>query len=471
MSILSISTLSSLAPQQLSAILQLQQIGQTMARENQQLATQQLINSAADNPSGLVLVSNLQNELSTLNATSTGLTQATSLVNTAAGAAGQIAGQLSQAQTLALAVAGGTLSSSQVAADQSQLDQILTTINSLAGTSFNGTRLLDGSSSYQAVGVNSSQFANVQVLDKQTPSDVAVSVNVTQQATQATNGYSGGTLAGAATVNVSGPLGTAAVTLSAGSDTTAIAAAFNSVSYLTGVNATRVDANNVSFNSAAYGSAAKMSFSTTSGTFNTTTSGTTSGTDAQAVINGQNVTAAGTAFTVNTDQTTLQITVNPGANGQLQSFTATGSGLQFVLGESPSSTVSLGMPALNTAALGGIYGTLDSISSSGANSLISGNAAQALNIINNAAAQVSAAQASLGGFVKYTLGSASANVSQAQQNVTDALNAVDGVDVSATTSALANNQLLQQATVLSLQMFDQQRQNLLSLLSGLATKA
>lgn len=470
MSIISIGSFASLDPQQVSALFQLQQIGQAIAQENQQLASQKKINSAADNPSGSVAVSNLQNELNTLAATSGDLTQATSLVDTAANTAGQIVSQLTQAQTLASAVASGTLSSAQVGADQTQLDQIVNTITSLAGTSFNGTRLLDGSSSYQTVGVNSSQIANVQVLDRQTTSNVAVNVNVTSQATQATNSYSGGTLAAAATVNVTGPSGTAAVSLASGSSTSAIAAAFNSASYLTGVNATAIDANNVSFNSFNYGSAAKISFSTTTGTFNPTTVGTTAGTDAQATINGQALTGNGTTFTTNTNQTTLQVTVSPTASGPLQAFTVTGSGLHFVLGESPGSTVQLGLPALNPASLTGIFGSLTSVASSGSNSLIGGKATQALNIINTALTQATTAQASLGSFEKYTLGSASANVAQTQLNVTSALNAIDGVDVAATTSALANNQLLQQATIDSLQIFNQQRQNLLSLLTGLASK-
>ena len=141
-----------------------------------------------------------------------------------------------------------------------------------------------------------------------------------------------------------------------------------------------------------------------------------------------------------------------------------------MLGENPASSTRLGLPALNTAALGGIYGTLSSISSGGSNSLISGNAPAALNIINYARAQASAAQASLGGFERFTLVPSSANVAILQENVTSALDAVDGIDVATLTAKLANRQLLQQATLLSLEMFSQQRQSLLRLLTGLTSK-
>ena len=297
-----------------------------------------------------------------------------------------------------------------------------------------------------------------------------MSVDVTRQATQATNSFTGGTLGAAATVNVTGPSGTAAVLLFSGATTDDVAAAFNSVSFLTGVAATKVDANTVNFNSSAFGSAAKITFSTVWGSFNTTTPGTTSGTDAQAMINGQAFTGSGSTFTVNSNQSTLEIAVNPTASGTLQPFTISGSGLTFVLGENPASSTRLGLPVLNTAALGGIYGTLNSISSGGSNSLISGNATAALNIINYAHAQASAAQASLGGFEKFTLVPSSANVAILQENVTSALDAVDGIDVATLTAKLANRQLLQQATLLSLEMFSQQRQSLLRLLTGLTSK-
>jgi len=470
MSLNSVTPLWYLAPQQMAAIFQLQQLSQAVANDTLQLATQKRINSAADDPAGFVLASSLQLEQSSLTSTLNDLAQSTSLVGAAASTAGQIVSQLDQAQTLALAVAGGALSPAQVAADQVQLDQILTSIDSLAATSFNGTRLLDGSSGFQTLGVNASQIPSVQVLNKQNSNNVAVNVNVTSQATQAANSYSGGTLGAAATLNVTGPSGSAVVTLSSGATTDAIATAFNSVSYLTGVTAAKVDGTTVNFNTINYGSAAKFSITATSGAFNTTTSGTVAGTDAQANINGQVVTGSGSVFTVTTNQTTLQISVNPTASGALQPFTVSGNGLQFVIGENPANSIRLGLPALNTAALGGISGSLASISSSGPNNLVSGNATTALNIINSAINQASLSQASLGSFQKYTLGAATDVSNSVQLDVASALNSVQGIDAATVSSKLANDQLLQQTTAMALQLFNAQRQNLVSILLGLSSK-
>lgn len=465
-----ISSIGLLDPQQLTAITRLSQIGKAIAENNKRISTLRRINSASDDPAGLVSMTRLEGELSALSASSTGLTRANSLIDTAADAAGKIVDQLTEARTLALAVAGGTLSSSEIAGKQIEFDSILRTIDNLSQSEFNGRRLLDGSSSFSAHGVDASKIKDLQILDKQTADDVAVSVQVTAAATKASNSYTGGTLAGAANVTISGPQGTATVSLGAGATTDDIANAFNAASYLTGVTATKINASQVNFSTVAYGSAAEISFETTSGTFNLTTSGTVAGTDATATINGQTVTGDGATFTVNTEQTALRIAVDPSLGTTSTSFTVSGEGLQFVLGPNVSSAARIGMPELNTASLNSVFGTLHSTASGGANSLISGNAANAIRIIDDALLTATVAESRLGSFSKYTLGSAKTIVDKTTENVSAALNAVAGVNVALETSLLANNQLLQQATAQSLLMFNEQRQNLLSLLTNFAAK-
>jgi flagellin len=466
-----LSSISLLDPQQVAAITRLQQIGRAIAQNNERLTTLRRINSASDDPAGLVSASRLESELGVLDATSRDLARATSLIETASTAAGGIVTQLSQARTIALAVAGGTLSAAQVAGKQTEFDAIIRAIDSLAATEFNGRRLLDGSSSFRTVGVDSTKIDDVEVLDKQTAADVAVSINVATQATQAANSYTGGTLGAAATVNVNGPQGTAAVSLANGATTQDITDAFNAVSYLTGVSATRIDASQVDFKTVAYGTSARLSFDTTAGTFNLTTSGTTAGTDAIATINGQTVTGDGSRFTVNTNQTSLVVAVAPTVSGAVSPFPVSGKGLQFVLGENVASAARVGLPELTSARLNSVYGTLRSVMSGGANSLTSGKAAEAIRIIDDALTQATVAQAALGSFQKYTLAPAATVASKTREHVSKAFNAIAGTDVALETTLLANNQLLQQATVQSLAMFTQQRQTVLSLLTSLASKA
>lgn len=465
-----IGPLGTLAPEQISAVNRLTAIGKAIAQNNVRIATLKRINTAADDPSGLVTALRLQGEIETLDAVSNNLSAATALVESASSTATEIADQLSQARAIALEVAGGSLSSEEIAGKQVELDAILRGIDTLAGTEYNGRRLLDGSSSFVVTGVDNDDITNVEVLDKQTASDVAVSITVTSTATRATNSYTDGALSGDATLILNGPSGTATISLEDGATTQEITDAFNAVSYLTGITATRVNASEVDFATVDYGSAAEMTITTTDGDFETTSSGTTTGTDAVAEINGQTVTGDGSRFTVSTSEISLSLALDPAVSGEVEAFTVSGSGLEFVISSSTANSVRLGMPKLNTANLGGIYGTLTSVMSGGANSLTSGNAAAGLRILDEAARQASIAASRLGSFEQYTLGSATTLTAKLKESVTQALTDRAGTNVALETSLLTNNQLLQQATFQSLQLFGERNYDVLALLQSASAR-
>jgi flagellin-like hook-associated protein FlgL len=459
-----LSSVSMLDPQQMSAILRYREIGADIAKNNQRITTLKRINSASDDPSGLISASALRSQLNGLDTLVNGVKKASDLLDTANNAAGEIVTQLQAARAIALEVAGGSLTSSEIAGKQVALDNILKGIDTLAATQFNGTRLLDGSSSYRATGVNSAQFANVQVLDKQTTSDVTVATTITTQATKAANTYAGGALGAAATVTINGTKGQSTIALANGSDTTAITNAFNAVTHLTGVVATRVDASNVTFASTTYGSAAKFSIQADTGTFTTGTAGTVSGTDAVATINGQTVTASGTTFAVTTNNTTLSIAVSPTANGALSSFTVTGKGLEYVLDTDATSKARVGLPDLNVGNLNGASGQLMSVLSGGSNSLTAGKAVEAIQILDEAISTALIGQGIVGSFQAYTLESTERVANKTKEFVGKSLNTVEGADVAVESALMANNQLLQQAALQSIQMFARQSSDVLSLL-------
>lgn len=463
-----INNVNRLDPQQLGAVIRLQQVNDALALNNLRISTQRRINSAKDDPAGLVAVANLQAEIDSLNVTTQSLSRASSLLNSADTTAGQIVSNLMQARSLVLAAADGSLSAAEKAGKQAELDTVLRAVSTLAGTEFNGQRLLDGSSGYQVTGVNASQIKSVTVLDRQNSNNVTVNVNVTTAATKATNSYISGALGSDTTLTITGMNGTASISLSSGASTSDIASAFNSVSQLTGVTATRIDGNQVDFASTEYGTSAKIAIAATSGSFATTTTGTTSGTNAIAVINGETVTGDGTTFTVNTLQSLISFSVAPSASGTLSSFTVSGEGLEFLIGEKASATASIGLPNLNAGALNSIFGTLTSVMSGGANDLNSGNLANTLEIVDAALATATAAQSRIGAFQKYTITSAANVAAKTKENVASTLADRDGFDLAEETSMLANNQLLQAASIQSLQIFRQSSLSILSLLSSAA---
>jgi flagellin len=458
---LSISSL--LDPSQVAAISRYRELGSEIAKNNQRISTLRRITSAADDPSGLVSANILKSQMDGLETLVSSLRRDSSLLDSAASTATEIVAQLQAARSLAVEVAGGSLSASEVAGKQAALDGILRGVDTLAGTQFNGKRLLDGSAGFRTTSVNSTQFANIQVLDRQTTSDVAFAVNVTSAATRATNSYTGGTLGGAATVTLNGPSGQTTIALDSGADTTAITNAFNAATHLTGVQAVRVDATTINFNTVDYGSDATLEFEVNSGTFTLATAGATTGTDAIATINGQSVTGQGTTFVASSQSTTVAITTAAAATGALTSFTVTGAGTEFILNDTGTSKARLGLPDLNVANLNGVNGSLSSVQSGGSNNL-SVDAANAVKILDDAISQATIGASLVGAFQKYTLGSTETVANKNREFVGRAYNDIAGTDVAVESALLANNQLLQQATLQSLQIFARQNEDVLDLL-------
>ncbi|GAB4155275.1 MAG: hypothetical protein Tsb009_32050 [Planctomycetaceae bacterium] len=458
------SRIASLGADQIRVLNRLSQIGKALSENTTRLSTLKRINSAKDDPAGLVKATVLERELSAAEATSQSLTRASALLSTADKTAGEIVTQLQSARTLILASIGSTVTSDEIAGNQIQVDTILRKVDSLAQTEFAGQQLLNGASGFRTSGVNSSEITDVDILDKATADDVTVSITINTQATQATNDYQGGTLTEDITLVVTGQDGSTTITLKNGDDTQKITDAFNAATYATGVKATRVDANRVDFTSVDYGTAATINIEATQGTFTLSTSGTVKGTDAVATINGQSVTGDGSVFSFNSSQISLVAEVDPTANGALTSFTATGEGLVFTTGLSPSSTARIGLPSLTTASLGGVTGKLHTILSGGTNTLTGGKAAEALKIVDDAIADATRAQAIVGGFQKFTIDSSSRVVDSTITNISSALSDIRDTDVALESAMLSKNQLLQQSAFQALSITSLNNRDVLSLL-------
>jgi|GEM_PF-1662616 len=459
-----IGGIGSLGGDQLRAIRRLRDLSKAINQNTQRLSTLKRINSAKDDPSGLIKATLLEQEISAAEASSRSITRASAILNTADSTAGEIVSQLQSARTLILAAADSTATSSTIAANQIQVDTILRNVDNLAQGEFNGRQLLSGASSFSTSSVDNTKITDVDVLDKQSADDVVVSVNVTSQATQATNSYTGGTLASSTTIIIEGRDGTETVTIASGSDTQAITDAINAKKATTGVIATKIDASQVDFKSADFGSKAKIKITATAGTFNTTTSGTVTGTDAIATINAQSVTGDGSTFNFNSSQVALVIEVDPTVSGSINSFTVQGEGLSFVIGSSPGSTARVGLPNLTTSSLGGVTGKLSSLISGGANTITGGKQAEALQIIDDAINDATVGRAVVGGFQKFTLDSSSRVLNKTIENSKSALSSIQDADVALESALLTRNQLLQSTTLEALAVSNLQGQGILNLI-------
>ena len=186
------------------------------------LSTGLKINTGEDDPSGLIAANDLKDQQAGITTAISNAQQADNVIGTAAGGLTEVSSLLNQLQSLVSQTANsGGLSSSQVSANQQQVDSILSTINRVAGsTQFAGKQLLNGNYAYTTSGTGTSAFSAIQVnaatlADNKT---TAVVVQVTNSATtgQLVNTQTTTALASATSLQVSGALGTTQLSFASG---------------------------------------------------------------------------------------------------------------------------------------------------------------------------------------------------------------------------------------------------------------
>lgn len=111
------------------------------------LSTGLRINSAKDDPAGLLASEALRSDITSLNKAISNTKRATQIVATADSALGQVSNLLNNMRGLIVEAANsGGMSDSEIAANQLQIDSSLEAINRIAqSTTFQGRKLLDGS--------------------------------------------------------------------------------------------------------------------------------------------------------------------------------------------------------------------------------------------------------------------------------------------------------------------------------------
>ncbi|HEY3967330.1 MAG TPA: flagellin [Planctomycetaceae bacterium] len=227
----------------LRGLLALQQSSAQQSQALERLSTGTQINSAADNPSGLIQSNALGLQISAINQSITNSNLANNVLGTADAALSQVDTLLTQIRGLVQqGVSTGGQSQSQIQADQSQIDSALSAINQISSnTNFGGQNLLDGSLAYQTkvspadAGKLSNVSINQAVLGS--ASNVVVSAKVVTAATQGQLTYNGGNLTSATTLQVSGAQGSQVLFFGAGSSYQNIADAVNANTAATGVSA------------------------------------------------------------------------------------------------------------------------------------------------------------------------------------------------------------------------------------------
>jgi flagellin len=439
------------------------------------LSTGLKINTGQDDPSGLIAANDLKDQQAGINTAISNAQQADNVIGTAAGGLTEVSSLLTELQGLVSQTANsGGLSSSQIDANQQQVDSILSTINRVAGsTQFAGKQLLNGNYAYTTSSAATSAFASIQVnsallADNKT---TAVVVQVTNSATtgKLVSTQNSNLLSASVSLQVSGSLGTTQLSFASGTHLSAVANAFNNVKNVTGVSAT-ASGSSLVIDSTGYGSSQFVSVTATAGSFTTVggTGGKSTGTNATVTVNGAAATTDGKNVTYSSNDLDVQFVLTNGLNhGKSKTFGITGGGATFALGEQVDNVdkASIGIQAVTTGSLGDpTGGYLSSLASGGANSLTSGNLTIAQNILSEAINQVSTLNGRLGAFQKYTIGSTINNLSVAYENASSALSNVEDTDFASETANLTRAQILASSATTVLSTANTQPQNVLKLL-------
>jgi flagellin len=439
----------------------------------ERLSTGLKINRGADDPAGLIASERMRSEKVALTSAITNASRATNLIGTAEGALNEINSLLLDIQGMVNTAANsGVMTQEEVAANQLQIDEALSSINRIAETTqFNGKKLLDGSLGFNTNSVVAGEISSVTV-QQATFTGATKSVSVAANATTAAKALI--TMAeaqigsAAGTVRIEGNKGAALVQFSTGMNQAAVVNAVNAVKDITGVEAA-ANATNIDFTSAEFGTSQFIRFSrlesavfTTSAAYATGANATVTGVDGSAT----GVSVDGLNVTVKRDGLEMSLRLVGTLNGT-STFNIEQGGATFQVGPQVNvqNQVSVGLQNVRSNFLGSSTGGfLSSLGVGGNNQLSSKNFTAASSVVANAIDQVSSLRGRLGAIQKNTLEASIRSLGTTLENITSAESSIRDTDFAVETANMTRGQILVQAGTSVLAMANQAPQNVLSLL-------
>ncbi len=460
----------------------------------QRLSTGLRINRGSDDPAGLIVSESLRTEIQGIRQAVDNSERASSVIATTEGYLAEVADLLNSINGLVVEAANtGGVSADEIAANQLQIDSAIDSITRISNTaSFAGLDLLNGDLEYQVSGLATSAIAQATIFgaDFGLQSTIPVQVQVVNSAQTGALFLSApsGALTSTVTLEIAGNNGVQTLTLLSGRPLSAVVAAINTIKNSTGVSASLQTAGNQTsgmvFNSTSYGSDEFVSVKKigAGGNFFQTYPGKgvgnaiqrDEGRDVTAIVNGSLAVGKGLNITHNspTLNVELSLTVDYATRpGVLKTFDITGGGVVFQLGPDITAAQQVGFGVQSVAAsrlggetIGGVRQFLDSLKTGQPNSIVSGRAEQAAQVLKAAISDVSVLRGRLGSFEKNTLDTNLNSLSIGLENITASESKIRDTDFAAQTAALTRAQILQQAGTSVLATANVSAQNVLSLL-------
>jgi flagellin len=448
-----------------------------------QLSTGLRINSAADDPSGLIISERFQAQIGGLNQAITNSQDAVNYAKTADGGLGQISSLLNTARSLAVAASNNaTLTSSALQADQSELSSIASSITGISQTTQYGTKnLLDGTAGTSASitdgqdvsGINiGGQFGGTALSTGGTITLSSLTSATQATVSSATFAFATSTVAAAGTFAINGTT----FTTSTSSTASDVVNMVNAASNQTGVTATYTNGGQIAFTSNEYGSGAKINLSDASGTV-LSTAGTTSSTGASALatVTIGSTTVNFTGGSQGTDGLTLtdadgnQINLTQLGNATtLPSAIAIGQvsvgTSQFQIGADAGQTAQLSLGNFAASQLGG--GAVSGLNMSNLDLTTASGASNAIQVIDAAINQVSTARGAIGNFQSNVLDVNINQLTTQSQNLQSSESSITDANIAQVMTSYTQQQILEQAGISVLGQANQAPQEILSLIKG-----
>jgi flagellin len=472
----------------------------------QKLSSGFKINSAKDNPAGLVISEYLRSQLNGINQSVRNSQEAFNTLAIAEGGLEGSSSSLLRMRELALhALNTGVTGSNQISADQAELNGLVATVANAANTTnYAGNNLLNGANAI-TFGTNDpdalidtagTRISSVgDAVDSVNVQFAGGAVNQAERAYLESGPQAGGVLTADTTFTVQGENGAREFSFSAGTAVTDIATAVNDAADSTGVNAFAFNGDTqLRFVSEEFGADATVRVEQTEGDLFAAAGNTVQDTGQNATLNvqGQEVETEGltarvsnAAFSGEIDfeegdvaNTTIaqtgydQDTLTDATAARTAELTDVRGGMQLQLGEgagtqnrdvfglNPMDPSNLGRVELN-----GETFTLADLTSGGSASLAT-NPQAALRVIDQAIADVAGERARIGAYQANTLQRNINSLSVAAENVTATESAIRDTDFAEEITKFIREQLLTKVGVMSVQSANLNAENTLKLLGA-----
>ncbi|MFN0136784.1 MAG: flagellin [Phycisphaerae bacterium] len=438
----------------------------TLAR----LSTGSRINKGSDNPAGLIASRAIQTELTATEAAIANNQRTDSILSVADRALNEVSSLIGEIKSLAVASANSDgVSADELAANQAQIDEALTAIDRIVGsTEFNGKKLLDGSLGINVSGVDGTKVSDLKVFSRDPNAATSLTVAVGTAATKASHTLATTSASSATSISLQGEDGTVVIEIASGENLSSVQEKINAATAQTGVTAS-ASGGNITLTSSDYGSEAFVRVSVLSGDSTNILAGSDDGSDAVVTVNGQAAAVDGlnVNYTANGVSVAFNLTegYNNGTVSGAESFSVSNSGgATFQLGTTSNTRSTIGVDGVFSQQLGSsTNGYLSSLKGGGTNSLLS-NPTQAAKIASEAADQLAKVQGRIGGFQKFQVKTAANQQVATKESLTNALSTIRDVDYATETAELNKQNVLLQSAISLLGLANQQSSSILSLL-------